>query len=248
MTNSSSGGSSGRRVCNHRTKYLRSPMYLSLQGLEHRSHSMISPPQLSEKNKNDETFSQVTPRGNKSASGFLPDIKPSPYKVSTQQANTDKSFSSKLLSLSFPVPGGKEKSLCEYWSGLKSMYLAPKHILPISCSCDQHMKQSNSQNKFGSQSAPVITTKTFEETLLPTHNIFFAGRPPSPKRPIVVKPPRKAREIIDTDPIIIPLRRSSARKTTSVRNGRRVKFLDQNTEKSLPKPVVKHKRTPRVAV
>lgn len=175
----------------------------------------------------------MTPRENKSASGFLPDIKTTSNKSVVHSSKKER-HKSNMLSQSFPAPRRREKTMCEYWTNLKSMYLIPKHLVSGSCTCyiDFRRSTNRASNKADAQSAPVIT-QTFEDTLLPTHNIFFAGRPPSPKRPppiVKVRP-----EVIDTDPIIMPLR---SRREDDRGTGRRVKFLDQAKDRRVAKAAV----------
>lgn len=95
-----------------------------------------------------------------------------------------------------PKPVTRSQSLSDCWTH------DGKHHQPIRCSHRHHQPITSSHSNYHpinchqkqldkrkltiSHSAPVII-QPFEETLLPTHNIFFAGRPPSPKIPKIEK-------------------------------------------------------------
>ena len=137
---------------------------------------------------------QTTPREKKSTN-FLPDITaPSPYNITHRPSKGQKPVFTRSFSLS------------EYWTDLKTLHFP---------SSNNQRQQHELTNHILSKSAPVIT-KTFEESLLPTHNIFFAGRPRTPK-------PKKITKSSSDGQIIAPV---ILRRQKRPPHNRRVTFVD----------------------
>lgn len=146
-----------------------------------------------------------------SPSRFLPEIKTTgtlPYKL-VYKSTTNSHFRK-----SEPATLTRSLSLSEYWTHLKSAYLIPKHLTSLNSS-SHHLQSTGGDH---SHSAPVIS-KTFEESLLPTHNIFFAGRPRTPK--VKAKVLESSTKLPSSSTII-----RRGKRTRSRNSRRRVTFLD----------------------
>ncbi|XP_067942656.1 uncharacterized protein [Watersipora subatra] len=195
-------------------RYLRSPMYISLhQDSCSRSASVNSV--LCEgrdlSSRSDHIINDVegffSRRALTNVNTFLPNI------------GSSKSGDRLEAIYHHPAYFNRQKSFSDNYTSLKSAHLCTRNFPSINY-------QSQRKQSFGGvsrHSAPV-RTKTFEDTLLPTHNIFFAGRPSTPKFKVLQVEIEKApaTEIPDVSAIL--------RRPKQQRRNRRVTFEDTSLE------------------